>query len=651
MTADITSAETSSDGSTSSEDPGVSRVVRWHFVVAAIFLLLSAFDTSFATLELVFPQLNGDIAILGYGRVLPAATDAFLYGWLTIGFLGAAHFIVPRLSGVSLQRSWAAAASLVLVAAGVAAGTVAIGLGFSEGRRYLEMPLWADAIVFVGFVLAAWTITATAAHAKERLGPPTWYLVAAAWWLALAWFAGNLPGIAGFNGAIQASFFRASITGLWFVAAGVGVVYYVVARLIGADPRVASRLGTLGFWSLAIVWAGTGARDFIYGPGPDWFETFGVAFAIALLVPVMIIFTDIGIALRGRWGEITDRVTLGFVTAGSFMFLAAALANLLQTLRTSSAIVQYTAWVAAYDYLLFYGALSMWLFAIAYRALNNDRAPERPRAASWHLRYSVLGLMVALLGSWIGGLQAGFTWAAGANSDVNTSTGDGFFNTAVPLEAAYGLRALGIAIFALAQLLFIFSAFRTRAEDEDELAEPVAPVTGEPPAFDLEFAGPQAGISWNRLRYGAVALFALAALFAWLLPSLDPINTQGTLLGDNDRAYPEGSPQALGRTIYLAEGCWYCHTQSVRGIVTDVGLGVVSLSGDYVHEDPILLGVERVGPDLMHAGSREGTNSYRSVMAHLQDPQAERPWSTMPSYAHLSETDLDALTQYIIGLE
>jgi len=99
--------------------------------------------------------------------------------------------------------------------------------------------------------------------------------------------------------------------------------------------------------------------------------------------------------------------------------------------------------------------------------------------------------------------------------------------------------------------------------------------------------------------------------------------------------------------VYLREGCGYCHTQQVRPIVTDVGLGAVSVAGDFASESPVLLGVERIGPDLMHAGSRSPTNSQTWVVGHLQDPRRDRAWSIMPSYDSLSSTDLWALAAYL----
>ena len=77
----------------------------------------------------------------------------------------------------------------------------------------------------------------------------------------------------------------------------------------------------------------------------------------------------------------------------------------------------------------------------------------------------------------------------------------------------------------------------------------------------------------------------------------------------------------------------------------------MSVAGDYVREDPILLGTERVGPDLMHAASRENTGDPEWLKAHLENPQRERPWSNMPSYGFLSDADLDDLTAYLLTLE
>ena len=169
----------------------------------------------------------------------------------------------------------------------------------------------------------------------------------------------------------------------------------------------------------------------------------------------------------------------------------------------------------------------------------------------------------------------------------------------------------------------------------------------------------------------SVMLWAAASLVTVLLPIGEPQEAGPTVEALTWRDYPgfaagdlsvqaqdalpaaglEASAVATGRKIYVREGCGYCHTQQVRAVITDVGLGPVTRYGDLVFEDPDVLGTLRVGPDLMHAGSREPTNDPAWVIEHLRDPQEVRPWSAMPSYAYLSESDLTALAEYVVGLK
>lgn len=647
MTADIDDREPGAAEASAPEPEMVpaSHAVRWHFLVSAVFIVVSALLLAFNLLKLVWPLLVNESAFFTFGRLLPAATNGFLYGGLMIGLLGAGYYVLPKLGGRQVGSQRAAILSLVLIATGVAGGMAGIVLGYSEGRPYLEFPLYTDALIVIGLFVAAGLFTNAARGDETRLGPPSWYLVTGSWWLALSWVVGNLPGIPGFSSAIQSSFFRASITGMGFVALGIGVVYYLVPKLVGVDPRDSSRLSPLGFWSLAIVWVGTGAKNLIYGAGPDWLETLGVAFSIALLVPVLVIFADLFVVARGRWGEAADPVVIRFVAAGAFLFALVPLMTLVQALRTSSAIVQFTSWVQAYDYLLFFGALSMWLFAISHHVHAGGRRVERVATAIWHLRYSLIGIVVAIAAAGMGGLVAGFTWAGGANEAISTATGEGFFNTASRIEPFTIVTAFAFAVFALAQLLYLSAVVRPPAAEER------LPIVDAEDAYDLQFAGESVAVSLNALTYGGVVVFAAAALLFWLLPSLDPVNSEGTIRGDTVRIYPEDSALAQGRQIYLREGCWYCHTQEVRGIVTDVELGPVSVAGDYVHEVPILRGVQRFGPDLMHAGSREPISSFRWTYGHLSNPQFNRPWSNMPAYAYLSPEELDLLARYVVSLE
>lgn len=116
--------------------------------------------------------------------------------------------------------------------------------------------------------------------------------------------------------------------------------------------------------------------------------------------------------------------------------------------------------------------------------------------------------------------------------------------------------------------------------------------------------------------------------------------------------------QLRGRALYLREGCMYCHTQQVRAIEAGIGtvvekgdIGTESVPGDYALQKPVMWGTNRQGPDLSHVASRPYGASKEWQIAHLRVPANLRPGSLMPSYAHLSQEDLDALAEYLLTLK
>lgn len=637
MTADLEASATPDQGPAAA-DEGDSRVVGVHLVVATIFLVVALVIGGLALLQLAVPGIFDGVPAFGYGRLVPMASAALLYGWIALGLLAGAYFVLPRLAADSLRSPGLALASVAAIAVGVVVGIVGIALGHNEGRPYAEMPLYADAILVVGLILAALVVTRNVSLRRHTMLPSHWYLLASSWLAVVTFLVGNVPGYAGFTSSMQTAFYRATMTGFWFAAAGVGLIYYLIPRIVGAREMKPSSLSALGFWSLAVVWGSTGPVMYIYGPGPGWYETLGVAFAIALFVPVLLIVADFFVAMRGEWEHVTDRGALSFVLIGAFFFLLVPVQTLMQALRTSSAVVQFTEFVPAADTLLFFGALSMWIFALAYWRKGAGVAGSS--VAAWHLRLSVLGLAIAIGAMWMAGAATGFTWAAGANSGLFTSFGAGWAETQDVLDPYLILRGVGMAIFLLAQALFLVGVRRD--------GDPFPFHDLDPVPFDLEIAGAVRAPGWNSVRFGSVGLFAAAFLLTVALPALDPATTDATILADRDRIYPEGSPDADGRAIYIAEGCYYCHTQQVRPIVTDAGLGSVSVAGDYVHETPALLGTERLGPDLMHYGSR-ATSAF-ALRRLLNDPRAVDSSSTMPAYDHLSDDELAALVAYLLSL-
>ncbi len=658
MTSELTSEAPRAD--LSPPDPAGAdrgdRVARLHLRISLAFLAIGSLLLALASARLVFPDALTGVAVLAYGRLLPVALNLFIYGWLTIGLIGAGYFILPRVSGKPIKHPGVAMVGVALLTLGFLGGAVGVALGGNEGRQYLEFPLWADAVILIGLLAVVKVFTATIAQpGGESLAPSEWFFGAAPVWLLLSHGVGNIPGLAGVNGSLQTAFYRGALFGLWFAAAGVGVVYYLVSSITGRDPRRITQLSVVGFWSLAVIFALSSGSRLTYTAAPDWVETIGGFFSIALFLPVVIILVDVATGLRGARAD-RDSTALRFLVAGAVAFAIIPVVNVALSLRSSSAVVGLTDWVTALDTLAIFGAFSFWLFAFIHHT------SLRSGTGRAHYVASIVAVLVAVGTMLVTGMQAGLTWLAAANSD-GVSAGEGFEATVGAVDGQQWVRLAAFAVFALAQVWLLLVGWRALgaggAIDDPPVADPGADTRDTPDDergsatdFDApdELGGLPAGVpvTLGRLRAGTLGVFVVVALFTFGFPALEAEHGNATVLGDNVRRYDSDDDIAEGRSIYLAEGCWYCHTQEVRGIVTDVGLGPVAQPGDYANETPSAAGVIRVGPDLMFVASRGVTTEW--VAAFLEDPRAMRSWSTMPAHDYLGAADLAAVAAYIASL-
>jgi cbb3-type cytochrome c oxidase subunit II len=105
--------------------------------------------------------------------------------------------------------------------------------------------------------------------------------------------------------------------------------------------------------------------------------------------------------------------------------------------------------------------------------------------------------------------------------------------------------------------------------------------------------------------------------------------------------------EAAGRKIYIANGCVYCHSQSIRTIDWGYGAERIAQSGDYVADHPILLGSQRTGPDLSQEGGEHPDDWH---IAHFMNPRSTRPLSIMPRFDYLGVKNIEILTTYAQSL-
>jgi cytochrome c oxidase cbb3-type subunit I/II len=97
--------------------------------------------------------------------------------------------------------------------------------------------------------------------------------------------------------------------------------------------------------------------------------------------------------------------------------------------------------------------------------------------------------------------------------------------------------------------------------------------------------------------------------------------------------------ELAGRDIYVAEGCYNCHSQQIRTMKPDVlRYGDYSRLGESIYDYPFQWGSKRTGPDLAREGGKR-PNVWH--LDHMEKPTNISPGSNMPPYPWLLEKTVD----------
>jgi cytochrome c oxidase cbb3-type subunit I/II len=102
---------------------------------------------------------------------------------------------------------------------------------------------------------------------------------------------------------------------------------------------------------------------------------------------------------------------------------------------------------------------------------------------------------------------------------------------------------------------------------------------------------------------------------------------------------PYSPLELAGRDVYIAEGCYVCHSQMVRPFRHEVlRYGEYSRLEETIYDHPFQWGSKRTGLDLARLGGKYD-NLWHYL--HLMDPRSTSPASIMPAYAHFKDQSLD----------
>ena len=136
-----------------------------------------------------------------------------------------------------------------------------------------------------------------------------------------------------------------------------------------------------------------------------------------------------------------------------------------------------------------------------------------------------------------------------------------------------------------------------------------------------------------------LAVLIVVAISFGGLVQIVPLMFKGAIVEPAEGVEPYSAIRLAGRDVYIAEGCYNCHSQQIRPFRAETErYGHYSVAGESVYDHPFQWGSKRTGPDLARVGGRYSDDWH---YLHMIDPRAVVPDSNMPAYPWLEHRFVD----------
>ena len=585
-----------------------------------------------------YPDFLGQTSWLTFGRLRPVHINGVIFGAFSTPLLGLLYYLVPRLCGRRMARenwgwwllwSW----NIFLVT-----GSISLLMGYNLGFEAAEFEWPFNILRWVILAVIGGQVLATIFLRKEKgFYVALWYTLAALVWTAMNLILGNviLPYVpmSGISNTALHGLYIHYVVGLWITPAGLALMYYFLPLAVKA-PLYSHRLSLLGFWALAFFYPFVGTHHYLFSPIPYHNQTISIVTSMMLIIPVWAVITNLFGTAKGRWGEIigghdADSYAAKFLLLATFYYLIGCFQGSTEALRRVQELTHFTDFVISHSHFTVFATFVLAAVGSMYYVWPRvtGRRLWSWKLASWHVWLTIAGTTLMLVGLAAQGFIQGSMLEYGAN----------FVDTVVEMKPWWFTRTLAGAIMDISLLLMAINLIMTARKSapfEAPAGNALVSVSeARPAAVEVTWYSRPSGV----FIIAGIVFFFLAVVIQGILPSILPQTYNPTVTsasaGQTIQVAGYTPLEHRGRQVYIREGCWYCHSQYVRPVTgEDLRWGPVSQAGEYVYDQPQLLGTRRIGPDLLRVGRKYGNDWHA---AHHWDPRDVVPDSVMPRFPWL----------------
>ncbi|HLP99117.1 MAG TPA: cbb3-type cytochrome c oxidase subunit I [Sideroxyarcus sp.] len=606
----------------------------WSIVWLTIFPLVGLL----VSIKFHYPDFLGETSWLSFGRLRPVHVNGVIFGAFSTPVLGLLYYLVPRLCGRAMVKEhwgwpllwgW----NLFLIA-----GSISLLLGYNSGFEAGEYQWPLNILRWVILAMIGGQVLATIFTRKEKgFYVALWYTLAALVWTLMNLVLGNvvLPYVpmSGISNTALHGLYIHYVVGLWITPAGLALMYYFLPLAVKA-PLFSHRLSLLGFWALAFFYPFVGTHHYLFSPIPYHNQTISIVTSMLLIIPVWAVITNLFGTAKGRWGAViggneADSYAAKFLLLATFFYLVGCFQGSTEALRRMQELTHFTDFVIAHSHFTVFATFVLAAVGSIYYVWPRvtGRQLWSPQLASWHVWLTIAGTTIMLIGLTAQGLIQGSMLEYNAN----------FIDSVVEMKPWWFTRTLAGAAMDIGFVLMAINLVMTaRAGEPCKVPTDISPLAvpeKHPTVLEGGWFSRPSGV----FIVAGIVFFFLAVLIQGILPSILPQTYNPTVVsastGQTIQVADYTPLERKGRHVYIREGCWYCHSQFVRPVTgEDARWGPVSQAGEYVYDQPQMLGTRRIGPDLLRVGRKYGDDWQA---AHHWNPRDVVPDSIMPRFPWL----------------
>ena len=443
------------------------------FVAATIFWGVMATLTGVVVSTLlVMPTLSGGLEWFSFARLRPLHTNAAIFAFAGNAIFAAVYYSTQRLCKA---RMWSDALSrmhfwgwqFIIIAA-----AITLPLGITQGKAYAELEWPIDiAIAVVWLLIFGGNFLMTLIHRRERqMYVSLWFYIATIVTVGILHVFNNLvvplsllesySVYAGVQDAFMQCWYGHNLMAFFLTMPFLGLMYYFLPKAAGR-PVYSYRLSIIHFWSLVFISIWAGPQYLHYTAIPEWASTLGMLFGLMLWMPSWGGMINGLLTLRGGWHKVASDPVLKFFVVGLAFYAVATFEGSLLSIKSISALTQYTDWTIAHVYSGALGWNGFMTFGMLYWLLPRLFQTKiwSEKLVSLHFWTGLIAILLYIVPLYAAGVKQGLMWRA--MDDTGNLVYPDFIETLQAIVPLWWVRVGAGVLYMVGTMMLMVNAIMT----------------------------------------------------------------------------------------------------------------------------------------------------------------------------------------------